>query len=389
MTASSKLGQETPTGFSGYYRRVRGWPFSVKLHLLLQQAFVYSLYACGAFWWAKRSLRNNGSVIVLTFHRVLKDLAYENSTVLRGVVVRENTFRQLAEHVSKHYQAVKVEEILPGLPSGRLRIAFTFDDGWADNHAIALPIAKRFQIPLTIFVCPGLIGSEEPFWPERMSSLSSKSGGPLPKREIDELIETLKQYSTEERDNAINELLKSNGVQPPEPGSPREKWSLSWEEILEMDRLDVSFGSHTQTHQILTTLPADRIQTEIQLSKAALEHALGAPCRTFAYPNGNWNPMIRNMVAREGFKLAFTTERGAWTPASDPLSIPRANVYEGNVVRANGKFSAAMFEYTTFWKVWLATKKAKSFNRQTQWNGAVQPSTAKPANESVLPACQD
>ena len=388
MTASSKLGRETP-GFSGLCRRIRRWPFYVKLHLLLQQAFVYSLYACGAFWWAKRSLRMSGSVIVLTFHRVLQDWAYENSTVLRGVVLREKTFRQLAEHVAKHYQAVKADEILPGLPTERLRIAFTFDDGWADNHAIALPIAKRFQIPLTIFVCPGLIGSEEPFWPERMTSLSLKSGGALPNREIDELIETLKQYTPEERDNAIQELLKSNGVQPPEPGSLREKWSLSWEDILEMNRLGVSFGSHTHTHQILTTLPSGRVQTEIRLSKTALEHALGAPCRTFAYPNGNWNPMIRDVVAREGFKLAFTTERGAWTPSCDPLSIPRANVYEGNVVRANGKFSAAMFEYTTFWKVWLAAKKTKSFSRQTQWNAAVRSSTTEPVNDPVLPVCQD
>ena len=357
--------------------------------MLLQQVFVHFLYASGAFWWAKRSLRNNGSVVVLTFHRVLQDWAFENSTVLRGVVVRENTFRKLAEHVAKYYQAVKIDEMLPGRPADRLRIAFTFDDGWADNYAVALPIAKQFQIPLTIFVCPGLIGSEEPFWPERMNSLSRKSGGALPKREIDELIEILKRYSPEERDNAINELLKSNGVQPPEPGSLREKWSLSWEEILEMERLEVSFGSHTQTQQILTTLPSSRIQTEIRLSKAALEHALSAPCDIFAYPNGNWNPMIRDLVAQEGYRLAFTTERGAWTPSCDPLSIPRANVYEGNIVSGNGTFSAAMFEYTTFWKVWLASRKVKSLGRQTRLNAAVEPSSIKPVAESVFPACQD
>ena len=390
MPTSTTLGKESPRSFSGLYKRARIWPFTTKMHLWMQQVFVYSLYWCGAFWWAKRSLRKNGSVVVLTFHRVLRDSAFENSTVLRGVVVRENTFRELAGHISKYYEAIKIDETLPGNPSDRLRVAFTFDDGWTDNYAVAFPIAKRFRIPLTIFVCPGLIDSEEPFWPERMASLSSKAGGALAKREIDEMIETLKKYSPEERDEAIKELLKSNGVEPSEPGSLREKWTLSWEEILEMDRLDVSFGSHTQTHQILTTLPSNRIQTEIRLSKAALEHVLGAPCDIFAYPNGNWDPAIRDLVAREGFKLAFTTERGAWTPTCDPLSIPRANVYEGNVVRANGKFSPAMFEYTSFWKVWLAMKKRKSLNHQPQSTvGKVRTSAKSSCEEPALPACQD
>ena len=121
MPTPSTLGNESPRSFSGLYKRARLWPFSTKMHLWMQQAFVYSLYWCGAFWWAKRSLRKNGSVVVLTFHRVLRDSAFENSTVLRGVVVRENTFRELAGHISKYYEAIKIDETLPGNPSDRLR----------------------------------------------------------------------------------------------------------------------------------------------------------------------------------------------------------------------------------------------------------------------------
>ena len=390
MPVTPILGPERPTGLSRFYSSMHRWPFSIKMHLWAQQLFVYSLYVCGAFWWAKRSLRKNGSVVVLTFHRVLQDSVFENSSVLRGVVVRENSFRELAEYVAKYYEAIEIGQNLPDRPADRLRVAFTFDDGWADNYAVALPIAKRFQIPLTIFVCPGLIGSDEPFWPERMTSLSAKSGGVILKREIDELIEILKKYSPEEREEAIKELLKSNGVEQPEPGHLGGKWTLSWEEIVEMNQSNVTFGSHTQTHQILTTLHSPRIQSEIGLSKAALEHALGTSCELFAYPNGNWNPMIRDLVAAEGFKLAFTTERGAWTPSCDPLAIPRANVYEGNIVRANGTFSAPMFEYTTFWKVWLAMKRKNSKSRQAEPVAATRSANPQSAsNESHLPACQD
>jgi len=62
------------------------------------------------------------------------------------------------------------------------------------------------------------------------------------------------------------------------------------------------------------------------------------------------------MLADAGFKLAVTTARGAWTTGCDHLAIPRSNICEDNVTGLGGRFSKAMFEYTTFWKAWRASK---------------------------------
>ncbi len=359
-----------------------------KIHFTVQTFWVGLLYTSGALWWAKRQLRLNGSIVVLMFHRVLKDPEFKLPYNLPGVVVRENTFRELAEHVQKHYEAIQLEGATPGQDCETLRIAFTFDDGWTDNYAVAFPIAREFEIPLTIFVCPGLVGSPQPFWPERMTSHFATSGGTVQKAEIVEMIEQLKNCSAEDRELAISKLVgpsDSNVVTTP---SSR---TLSWDEILEMSKNKVSFGSHTQTHQILTTIQPSQIQKEIRLSKCELEKALNSTCHIFAYPNGNWNSQIKDIVAQEGFKLAFTTERGAWTPDCDPLAIPRANVYEDNLVGPNGKFSPAMFEYTTFWKVWrsLRNQRASGKADQSLNRGPSSESASNEKQPSVVTACQD
>ncbi len=53
-----------------------------------------------------------------------------------------------------------------------MRIMFTFDDGWKDNYTNALPVIRELRIPVTVFVCPGLVGRTLPFWPELVASLA-------------------------------------------------------------------------------------------------------------------------------------------------------------------------------------------------------------------------
>jgi peptidoglycan/xylan/chitin deacetylase (PgdA/CDA1 family) len=123
-----------------------------------------------------------------------------------------------------------------------------------------------------------------------------------------------------------------------------------------MSRQGVRIGAHTQTHQILTKISQGEARQEVRLSKTAIESELGADCDTFAYPNGNWSPETREIVAEAGFELAVTTRRGAWMKGSDRLTIPRSNISEDNVAGPTGRFSAAMFAYSTIWKAWRASR---------------------------------
>ena len=318
----------------------------------LLQVWARLLQASGCLWWATRQLRRRGAVMVLTFHRVLNNAEFQHTCSLPGIVIRRCTFERLAGYVAERYEAVDFAQATEA-PSDKLRVMFTFDDGWKDNYTNALPVMRARGIPATVFVCPGLIGRTLPFWPELVASLLAKASPPVAGAEIESLIETLKTYATERRQQFIARLY---ALHAPANGGDAYNGdrTVSWDDIREMDAAGVRFGCHTHTHQILTTVPALTARQEVRESKGAIEAALHRRCDLFAYPNGNSSAATRRMLAQEGFTAAFTTQRGAWTGGSDQMAIPRINVCEESVVGLMGRFSPAMFQYNVLWKAWRA-----------------------------------
>lgn len=318
---------------------------------MLRQAWARLLQASGCLWWANRQLSRRGAVMVLTFHRVLDDTEFQHTCSLPGIVVRRKTFESLAGYVARKYEAVDLRRGA-GEPAGKMRVMFTFDDGWKDNYSNALPVARTHGIPLTIFICPGLIGRTLPFWPEQVVAALRSGCPPASDVEAERLIETLKTCAPACRD----EFIASLGERHPPPNASDQ--TASWEQILEMHAAGVRFGCHTHTHEILTRVPLETSRQEIREAKRTIEAMLGTCCDAFAYPNGNHSREARQILAEEGFTAAFTTKRGAWTRGGDPLAIPRVNVCEGSIAGITGRFSPVMFQYTVFWKAWRAMRPA-------------------------------
>jgi peptidoglycan/xylan/chitin deacetylase (PgdA/CDA1 family) len=317
-----------------------------------QWLWVTLLRMGGGLWWAKRQLRGKGAVVVLMFHRVLHEEDWRGTHSLATIAVRERTFARLAAYIARRAEAVGLEEARPGVAGRKVRLALTFDDGWCDNYSTALPIVRKHGLPIAVFVCPGLAGRVAPFWPERAVAVLRAARPGIGQTDLNTIVEHLKRFSPEERARMLEEL--TGGAEEAEPY--RGDRTLTWEAIAAMSGAGVTFGSHTHTHQILPALPAGAVRRELRESRDTIERELGKRCDLFAYPNGNSDEETARILAEEGFRLGFTTRRGAWTAECDPLRIPRANVCERNVVGLTGRFSAAMFEYTTYWKTWRAMR---------------------------------
>jgi len=316
------------------------------------------LVRTGCVWFAKRQLRKRGTIITLAFHRVLTEDSFSRTGSLPGILMKEKTFQDLLAHVKQHYKPVALENAIPGNQSTKINVVFTFDDGWRDNYTIAFPIARAYGIPFTIFVCPGVLGQSEPFWPEQACSLMHTLGKDA--HEISATVEGLKRLPSSERDRYFSSLREQALRAGTLPQPSIEDQVLSSGEILEMHRAGVSFGSHTQTHQILTSLPMDVVERELAKSKSAVEELLGQPCTMLAYPNGDWSREVRDLAYDVGFRVAVTTQRGGWTKECNKLAVPRSYMCEAGVAGLNGRFSAVMFEYKAFWLAWRAMRGSRN-----------------------------
>ncbi|MBN8730154.1 MAG: polysaccharide deacetylase family protein [Acidobacteria bacterium] len=308
-----------------------------------------ALLACGGLWWAKRRLRKQGAVVVLTFHRLLDEDDYGQCTSLRSIVMRRRTFESLVSYVARRYEAVDLLEAFAAPSSGRLRIAFTFDDGWRDAWRACVPLAERWGIPCTFFVCPGLTGQQWPFWPEKVIAARRAAGVSGDDPSTEAVIEQMKRQSPEEIEEWLREYWGSG-----QPGEGQGPANASWRELRDMGEARMRLGCHSATHQILTNVPVDLARSEVAGGRRQVEEASGRPCEVFSYPNGDWNPAVRELVGEAGYRFAFTTRQGAWTEESDRLTIPRMNACESHVGFWRGSFSPILFDYAFLWKAWRA-----------------------------------
>ena len=84
--------------------------------------------------------------------------------------------------------------------------------------------------------------------------------------------------------------------------------------------------AHTLTHPHLRELAPDEAMREISESKKVLEARLGKPVVAFAYPFGEYNASIVDMLKRAGFASAVTLAAGFNQRADELFTLHRIRV---------------------------------------------------------------
>jgi len=328
-------------------------------------AWILTLWVTGRLWWAKRKVRNAG-VVVLTFHRVLRDEQSRKTASLPGMVVRESTFKALMAYLSENCTVLDLRDAGPqDKASARPRVAVTFDDGWSDTATVAFPALQAHGIPAAVFICPNLMDKSMPFWPEqvvadakRVTPSGSKQRG-LPNRWAEQLIEELKHLPEDLRSRRL-ELLGS-GAAAQDAREECEDSTMSWREAQQVKDGGMAIGSHTLSHQLLLTVPVATAETEIKQSRRLLEERLDSECSLFAYPNGDASEELASITRAAGYKAAFVNEPGVWSESTDSMLVPRVNIWEGSLVTPWGAFSRLAVEYSIFWSAFRGPKRKKPF----------------------------
>ena len=346
------------------------------------------LRASGLLYLAKKWVRRHGA-IVLTFHRVLTDSELQQTASLRGMIVRSETFSGLLKYASEACEFIALTREPDWKPSGKLKLAVTFDDGWSDNATAAYPLACQYQVPIVIFIVAEKTGAELPFWPERTAAALghglSSDGSERSASYVEQTIEELKELPAAERERRISQMTAAHTAVQLSASVDR---TMTWDQIVELQADGVTFGSHTNTHEILTVIPLAQAEEEIGASRALIEQELKAPCSLFSYPNGDCSDPVRGLVATAGYKFAFQNrDPGVWTRDCDPFLIPRVNVCEYHLVDAKGNFSPLIFNYAVVWSAakGLLAQLRRTYRRklQSRWQTwFTKPWFAKPTKQA-------
>ena len=85
--------------------------------------------------------------------------------------VSVDALRTLLQYVKNRFEVVHLSNLFKLRNDSKPLAAITFDDGWRDNFDLAFPLLVELQIPATVFITTGKIGSCQPFWQQCLGSV--------------------------------------------------------------------------------------------------------------------------------------------------------------------------------------------------------------------------
>lgn len=227
-------------------------------------------------------------------------------------------------------------------------VCVTFDDGYADNERVALPILKRLALTATFFVSTGYSGGAVMFNDVLIEACRHAVTGTYDlsrlglgiyvlddnasrRAAVDKMIAELKYRPFGNR-KALAEQV-ADELRAPLP----KNLMMSPEQIKRLHNAGMEIGGHTVNHPILTQVTDEEARAEIIDNKRTLEEITGAAVTVFAYPNGrpgrDYGPQHTRLVREAGFSAAVSSIGGVAHRDSDLYQLPRFSPWDKNVLR--------------------------------------------------------
>ncbi len=277
-----------------------------------------------------------GKLSVFLFHRVLPF----HDPLLPNEPDAEQ-FEWMIRLISECFSVIPLGEATERLAQGKLPPAaasITFDDGYADNLTVALPILRKYDVAATFFIATGFLNGGRMWNDDVIEAVRISPPGEIDWGEFDlgqhevsdsssrvrcygAVLRKLKYFQHAQRSEVAREIARRAGV------LDRSNLMMTDEQLIELHNYEMEIGGHTHSHPILECLPDSEAEREIEEGRIRLESLLGVPVSIFAYPNGvlsrDYSARHVAMVKRLGFRAAVSTAVGFSKTGDDPHQIPR------------------------------------------------------------------
>lgn len=269
----------------------------------------------------------SGRLTILIFHRVLAQpdpLFPDDPDVHR--------FDALCRWMSSWFRVIPLDVAAQHLVDGTLparAACITFDDGYADNHDLALPILVRHGLTATFFIATGFLDGGR-MWNDTVveavrgclrdrlditalglpgAPVLDLSSEAARRQALHDVLGRIKYLPLVRRQDRADAFAALTGVRLPEGLMMRR------DQVRAMAAAGMQIGAHTVSHPILATLDDAAAANEVAKSRHELERIVQRDVRLFAYPNGkpgeDYLPRDVETVRRLGFLAAVSTSPGA------------------------------------------------------------------------------
>ncbi|MCU1242692.1 MAG: hypothetical protein JWO71_3418 [Candidatus Acidoferrum typicum] len=241
-----------------------------------------------------------------------------------GVIVNEHTLdreetRRHVEVLGRWFDFIQLNDLPERLDRPRKRpfCLLTFDDGKRSNATAVAPELEKLGVPAVFLVVSSSIDCKTPLWFDRQRALRKKLGTLPPRLDLN----TLKQLPYALLVNRVERACSQYGVEADLDDD--HVGLMTWEQVRGLHRRGFSIGAHGFTHAILTREPRLAALESIEKSITKVREVIGAPCSSFAFPNGNYTAELAQYAIRCGAKMVMTTEP-TWADESTALwRLPR------------------------------------------------------------------
>lgn len=286
---------------------------------------------------------------ILIFHRVLA----QPDPLFPGEIDSPR-FEAICRWLAPRFQVLPLDQALMRLQQGTLparALAITFDDGYADNHDIAMPLLLQHGLCATFFIATGFLDGGR-MWNDtvieavrrtphqqldvqaaNLAGLAFLPTADVAQRShaIAALIKATKYLPVAQRQVSVAAIAQAAGCALPDDLMMRSV------QVQALHGAGMQIGAHTISHPILATLDRDSALQEMQGGKQALEALLQKPVTVFAYPNGrpgeDYKAQTVALARESGFQAAVSTAWGVSRQGDDIFQIPRFTPWDRSFPR--------------------------------------------------------
>ena len=229
----------------------------------------------------------SGRLTILIFHRVLK----HPDPIFPGEVDAAR-FDAICGWLRRWHNVLALDDAVRRLADGRLparALAITFDDGYADNHDMALPILQRHGLTATFFIATGFLNGGR-MWNDTvveslrrtaapqldLSALGLSGVGMLAtdswenkRHAIEAVLGQAKYMDVPKRLDLVDRLARQVGVPLPDDLMMRSA------QVQALHSAGMGIGAHTVNHPILSRMDDAAALAELQTGRETLPEMLG------------------------------------------------------------------------------------------------------------------